>query len=173
MPSKHSSDNEHSFDAPSDAGKGADTEEQLTRATEDQVEADRITGEGQAQDGDTHHHPGIASSSVLAVRYPGGARYDLALLEALLCVALIVWLSAMGRRLTAEGLVSGAMLIAVGGFRYASHGLRLDRAAAADGWEPTTALALSALGAAAILYGLLRRQGGTGERQSEVESMVA
>jgi prolipoprotein diacylglyceryltransferase len=119
----------------------------------------------------THHHPGVVSASVFAVRYPGRPRHDLALLEALLCVGLLLLWTALRRRRFAEGLVSGIVLVAVGGFRYATNGLRLDQAA--GGWELALPAALIALGGGSILYGWLRGQGGDCERQSKLERVVA
>jgi hypothetical protein len=43
-----------------DPGEGAHAEEQLTRASEDDVEGDCITGKHEAPDGQPHHQPGIA-----------------------------------------------------------------------------------------------------------------
>src|SRR5690606_23346512 len=41
-------------------GEGADAEEQLSGAAEDQVEADGVAGEGQAEDRHAHPDPGVA-----------------------------------------------------------------------------------------------------------------
>ncbi|MBI3696684.1 MAG: prolipoprotein diacylglyceryl transferase [Acidobacteria bacterium] len=58
---------------------------------------------GRAACGFTHHHPGMASSSWLAVRFPGVPRYDLALLEFLYAVMAAFAFHVLDRRPRAPG----------------------------------------------------------------------
>ncbi len=53
-----------------------------------------------------HDHPGIRSSLPFAVAYPGGARFDLGLIDALALFAIAVLLYALARR----GSLKGALL---------------------------------------------------------------
>ena len=66
-----------------------------------------------------HDHPGIRTTSWLAVQYPGGPRYDLGLLEALYMIplaALMWWLS---RKPKPAGLFCGVFFVLYGIFRFA------------------------------------------------------
>lgn len=65
-----------------------------------------------------HDHIGRPSESLLAVRFPGGARYDLGLLEFLLTpllIALVVWVS---RKTSRPGMISGAFAVAYSVMRF-------------------------------------------------------
>jgi len=66
-----------------------------------------------------HDHPGIRTASWLGVQYPGGARYDLGLLEVfflLILVGVIAWLDAPRRP---AGFLLGVLLAIYGAFRFA------------------------------------------------------
>jgi len=64
-----------------------------------------------------HDHPGIRSSNWLAVRYPGGARYDLGLLELMFLILVVgAFVALGGRRPSAPYL--GLFLIPYGLFRF-------------------------------------------------------
>jgi phosphatidylglycerol:prolipoprotein diacylglycerol transferase len=71
-----------------------------------------------------HDHPGRLSDSPLAVRFPGGARFDLGLLEFLatpLLIALVVWVS---RKTSRPGMISGALCVAYALVRFPMDFLR-------------------------------------------------
>src|SRR5262249_30628801 len=54
-----------------------------------------------------HDHPGVRSSFFLAVRYPGGARLDLGLLELLFTIVMTVILFVYARKPRVPGRVIG------------------------------------------------------------------
>jgi phosphatidylglycerol---prolipoprotein diacylglyceryl transferase len=59
-----------------------------------------------------HDHPGRLTDSALAVRFPGGARFDLGLMEFALTPLLIALVVVVGRRTRRPGMVSGALAVA-------------------------------------------------------------
>jgi len=63
-----------------------------------------------------HDHPGIRSSNWLAVRYPGGARYDLGLLELMFLILVVGAFLALGGRKPSVPYL-GLFLIPYGLFR--------------------------------------------------------
>ena len=65
-----------------------------------------------------HDHPGSLTSFPLAVTFPGGARHDLGLYDALLlgAIAAVLFRLARARRLTGRPLPSLALLYSVGRF---------------------------------------------------------
>ena len=70
-----------------------------------------------------HDHPGVRTSSWLAVRFPDGPRYDLGLLElmfTLVLIALFLWLD---RRPRPVGLYCGLFFALYGPFRFLLDGL--------------------------------------------------
>ena len=73
-----------------------------------------------------HHHAGRLSDSILAVAYPGGARHDLGLEEALLVFGLCAALLLLERRARSlrPGQLSGIAALAYGGGRFALEFLR-------------------------------------------------
>lgn len=73
----------------------------------------------------SHDHPGLPSRSWLAVRYPGGSRWDLALLEILFVLALFAAFRIFDRRRRAPGFFLGWAGLAFGIFRLAINPLRL------------------------------------------------
>jgi phosphatidylglycerol:prolipoprotein diacylglycerol transferase len=75
-----------------------------------------------------HHHAGRLSQCVLAVAYPGGARHDLGLEEALLVFCLLAGLVILERKLQPEqaGFLSASSMLGYGMVRFALEGLRGD-----------------------------------------------
>ena len=73
-----------------------------------------------------HHHAGRLSDSVLAVAYPGGARHDLGLDEALLIVAFFATLLLLDRRnpRLRPGRLCGIAAVAYGASRFGLEFLR-------------------------------------------------
>jgi phosphatidylglycerol:prolipoprotein diacylglycerol transferase len=94
-----------------------------------------------------HDHLGRASDSWLAVRFPSGARYDLAVAEVLATPLLIVLVLALARRARAPGVIAGATAMGYAALRFAVDLLR-------DAPPPTPAqwfsIATFALGAALV-----------------------
>jgi phosphatidylglycerol---prolipoprotein diacylglyceryl transferase len=64
-----------------------------------------------------HDHPGLRTDSWLAVRYPGGPRYDLGLLEALFLIPLTALIWWLGRKPRPAGFLSGVFFTLYGLFR--------------------------------------------------------
>jgi phosphatidylglycerol---prolipoprotein diacylglyceryl transferase len=73
-----------------------------------------------------HDHPGIRTSSWLGVRYPGGTRYDLGLLEALFLIALAVVFFVLGRKPRPRGFFYVVFLLSYGLFRLLLDRLHVD-----------------------------------------------
>jgi phosphatidylglycerol:prolipoprotein diacylglycerol transferase len=65
-----------------------------------------------------HDHPGSLSSFPLAVRFPGGARHDLGLYEALVLLALAAILAALSRRRWLEGRLLALLGVTYGTARF-------------------------------------------------------
>lgn len=64
-----------------------------------------------------HDHPGIRTRSWLGVRYPGGTRYDLGLLEALFLLALALVFLLLDRKPAPRGFFFVTFLFCYGSFR--------------------------------------------------------
>ena len=64
-----------------------------------------------------HDHPGVLSTSWLAVRYPTGARYDLGLIELMFTLLLALVFLALDRKPRPVGLFFSLLWILYGGFR--------------------------------------------------------
>lgn len=65
-----------------------------------------------------HDHPGRTSSSFLAVRFPSGSRFDLAILEVLFLLVVVIPLFAwLDRRKRPNGFWLGTFLAVYGAFR--------------------------------------------------------
>ncbi len=73
-----------------------------------------------------HDHPGRLSTSWLAVRYPGGARFDLGLLEWAATPVLIAIVVVATRRGARPGVVTGALALAYGMLRFGLDFLRAE-----------------------------------------------
>jgi phosphatidylglycerol:prolipoprotein diacylglycerol transferase len=64
-----------------------------------------------------HDHPGIRTSNWLGVRYPGGSRYDLALLEILFLLVLAAAFLILGKETRPRGFFAVALFLSYGTFR--------------------------------------------------------
>jgi phosphatidylglycerol---prolipoprotein diacylglyceryl transferase len=73
-----------------------------------------------------HDHPGIRTTSWLGVRYPGGTRYDLGLLEALFLIALAAVFLFLDRKPRPRGFFFVAFPLLYGLFRLAVDRLHVD-----------------------------------------------
>ncbi|MEZ4295268.1 MAG: prolipoprotein diacylglyceryl transferase [Polyangiaceae bacterium] len=80
-----------------------------------------------------HDHPGRLSSSWLAVRFPGGARFDCGLLEAAALVGLVGLSAALVRRDLRAGTLAGVVGAAYSGVRISLDFLRAGDLPGADG----------------------------------------
>jgi phosphatidylglycerol:prolipoprotein diacylglycerol transferase len=74
----------------------------------------------------THDHPGVPSTGWLAVRFPGGPRYDLGLLDFLFLVALCAAFCWLDRRPRPAGFFLFTGMIAYGAFRILRAPLELE-----------------------------------------------
>jgi phosphatidylglycerol---prolipoprotein diacylglyceryl transferase len=79
-----------------------------------------------------HDHPGVRSTSALAVAYPGGPRLDLGLLELLATPLLVLLVLATGRRARRPGSTVAALAIAYALVRFPLDFLRAPAAAGGD-----------------------------------------
>jgi phosphatidylglycerol:prolipoprotein diacylglycerol transferase len=73
-----------------------------------------------------HDHPGIRTTSWLGVRFPGGTRYDLGLLEVLFLAVLAVVFFALDRRPRVPGFFFAAFFVPYGVFRLVIDQLHVD-----------------------------------------------
>jgi phosphatidylglycerol---prolipoprotein diacylglyceryl transferase len=73
-----------------------------------------------------HDHPGIRTVSWLGVRYPGGTRFDLGLLELLFSLMLGAAFVAIDHFRPPRAFFCGVLLISYGAFRLAIESLRVD-----------------------------------------------
>lgn len=73
-----------------------------------------------------HDHPGLWSSSWLAVRYPDGARWDLAVLEVFYMLVVILLFLALDRKPRPVGFYLGSFLLLYGPFRVILDRLHVD-----------------------------------------------
>jgi phosphatidylglycerol:prolipoprotein diacylglycerol transferase len=73
-----------------------------------------------------HDHPGVRTTSFLGVRYPGGTRYDLGLLEALFLIALAGVFLFLDRKPRPRGFFYVAFLLFYGLFRLLLDQLHVD-----------------------------------------------
>lgn len=65
-----------------------------------------------------HDHPGIRSELFFAVRYPGGARLDLGLIEVFVLGAIAALLYVLARRQRKEGFLMGVLALTYGVARF-------------------------------------------------------
>lgn len=79
---------------------------------------------GRAGCASVHDHPGVLSDSWLAVRFPGGGRYDLGLLELLVVIPLAVAFLVLGRRRRPWGFFLALGCICYAPLRFALDFLR-------------------------------------------------
>jgi phosphatidylglycerol---prolipoprotein diacylglyceryl transferase len=73
-----------------------------------------------------HDHPGIRTTSIFGVRYPGGTRFDLGLLEVLFLLALSAIFLVLDRRKRPRGFYYVAFLFSYGIFRFWLDSLHVD-----------------------------------------------
>lgn len=79
---------------------------------------------GRAGCSTAHDHPGLLSESLLAVRYPGGSRFDLGLLELLLTIPLALAFLYLAKRPRPWGFFSALACIIYAPLRFALDFLR-------------------------------------------------
>jgi phosphatidylglycerol:prolipoprotein diacylglycerol transferase len=100
-----------------------------------------------------HDHPGVASTSWLAVRFPGGPRFDLGLLELLYTIALAALFLLLDRRPRPTGFFVGLFFTLYGPVRFG-----LDVLRTGDeryfGWTPGqyASVAVTLFGAGLLLW---------------------
>ncbi len=109
-----------------------------------------------------HDHPGIRTSSWVGVRYPGGTRYDLGLLEIFFLLAQGGAFLLLDRKPRPPGFFAAAMLIPYGVFRLLQDHLHVDEAQY-FGWtvDQIAATAMIAFGLAYVanIYRVKYRNG--------------
>ncbi|MDI1481384.1 prolipoprotein diacylglyceryl transferase family protein [Polyangium sp. y55x31] len=94
-----------------------------------------------------HDHPGRLSSSWLAVQYPGGARFDLGLLEWMATPLLVGIVVVASRRASRPGVVTGLLAVAYGSLRFGLDFLRAEHGRFSDPrWHGLTAAQWVCLG---------------------------
>ena len=81
-----------------------------------------------------HDHIGAPSSSLLAVRFPGGPRLDLGLLEMLATIPLAAAFAMLARRGMPPGFASGMLAVAYGGIRFLLAGVQEGTGTPAGGY---------------------------------------
>ena len=105
-----------------------------------------------------HDHPGIPTTHWLAVRFPGGPRFDLGLLELLCTLGIAALFAALARRERPTGFFVGLFFALYGPLRFALDMLRTDDARY-FGWTPAQYLSLvGAVVGLCVLAGLARRR---------------
>lgn len=65
-----------------------------------------------------HDHPGTLSSSLLAVQFPGGARFDMGLMESLGTVLIAIAIFFIARRPRLRGIMTSVVAISYGLLRF-------------------------------------------------------
>jgi phosphatidylglycerol:prolipoprotein diacylglycerol transferase len=103
-----------------------------------------------------HDHPGIRTSSFLGVQYPGGARYDLGLLEALFLLALAALFLFLDRKPRPRGFYYVAFLLCYGPFRFWLDTLHVDPPRYGGWTVDQIASSLMIAGAVVIILDLIR-----------------
>jgi phosphatidylglycerol:prolipoprotein diacylglycerol transferase len=94
-----------------------------------------------------HDHIGAASSSLLAVRFPGGPRLDLGMIEMLATIPLAAAFAILARRGMPAGFPSGLLAAAYGGIRLLVAGLQGEA-------TPSGGYALLAILTGAVVLGI-------------------
>jgi len=109
-----------------------------------------------------HDHPGVLSSFFLAVAFPGGARHDLGLYDALVLAAISILLFSLDRRRALRGLLLPVLALCYGSSRFLLDFLRASDLPYVDaryfGLTPAQFACL-----AMIAWGLFRLLRGRGE----------
>jgi phosphatidylglycerol:prolipoprotein diacylglycerol transferase len=118
-----------------------------------------------------HDHPGIRTTSFLGVRYPGGTRYDLGLLEMLFLLALSASFLILDRKPRPRGFFYVAFALLYGLFRLGLDRLHVDPPRY-HGWTvdqiASSLMILAAVISVIILLQLKRASAGTTVMPSEV-----
>jgi phosphatidylglycerol---prolipoprotein diacylglyceryl transferase len=104
----------------------------------------------------SHDHIGIPATSLLAVRFPGGPRYDLGLLELIFTVVLAVVFFLLDRRRRPAGLYLGLFFFTYGMFRIYRDTLEVPKQGL-WGWSPDRLLAVACTLAGAVVLARLWR----------------
>ncbi len=102
-----------------------------------------------------HDHIGVASQSFLAVRFPGGPRFDLGLLELFWTIAICAVFLAADRRPRPAGFFVAAFLVLYAPVRFALDMLRIGDERY-FGWTPAQYASLAAVAAGLLLLNRLR-----------------
>jgi phosphatidylglycerol---prolipoprotein diacylglyceryl transferase len=108
----------------------------------------------------SHDHPGIRTASFLGVRYPGGTRYDLGLLEMLFLLLLAGVFFILDRKKRPRGFYFVTLLVSYGIFRILLDSLLVQPARYAGWTLNQIAAAIMILIGAASLAGLYRLRAG-------------
>jgi phosphatidylglycerol:prolipoprotein diacylglycerol transferase len=107
-----------------------------------------------------HDHIGIASEHWLAVSFPGGARFDLGLLELLATLPIAGLFAVLGRRDRPAPFYTGLFFVLYGPLRFGLDALRVGDARYL-GWTPAQALCVAAALAGAGLLLRARQRSAT------------
>lgn len=110
-----------------------------------------------------HDHVGVASDHWLAVAFPGGARFDLGLLELFYTLAIAGLFAVLGRRERRAPFYTGLFFALYGPVRFALDALR-DGDARYLGWTPAQYLCVVSTLAGIALLRVARRRGRAGPR---------
>jgi len=103
-----------------------------------------------------HDHPGLRTSSWLGVKYPGGNRFDLGLLEMLFLLLLGCAFLLLDRRKWPRGFYCTAFLLCYGAFRWGLDQLHVDPPRFA-GWSVDQIASLSMIAAGIACVFEMRR----------------
>lgn len=103
-----------------------------------------------------HDHVGILSNSPLAVRFPGGSRYDLGLLELIFTVLLAALFFFLDRQRRPAGLYFGLFFFTYGVFRIWRDTLEMDQPQL-WGWSADGLFAVTCLLAGGFVLAMLYR----------------
>jgi phosphatidylglycerol:prolipoprotein diacylglycerol transferase len=115
-----------------------------------------------------HDHPGVRSSFFLAVRYPGGARLDLGLLELLFTIVMTVILFLYARKPRIPGRVIGLFATMYAPVRFGLDFLRAtDFERSDERYAGLTPAQWACIALLAVGVWLLRREDTTSPPQSE------
>jgi phosphatidylglycerol:prolipoprotein diacylglycerol transferase len=106
-----------------------------------------------------HDHPGIYSTHWLAIDFPGGARFDLGLLEMLYLILVCAGFAWLSRQRWPDGFFIGLFFAVYGPVRFLMDTMRVAEVRYL-GWTPAQYLSIvAALAGLAILVASLRRGG--------------
>jgi phosphatidylglycerol:prolipoprotein diacylglycerol transferase len=110
-----------------------------------------------------HDHPGLQTDFFLAVQYPGGARHDLGLYEALWALAVTAIFQLLARKRRPLGLYVALLSLLYGPVRFALDFLRASDVAGADprylGLTPAQYGSVAVFAAGILLFEWTRQRG--------------